>query len=341
MIENTDIRDLRYNLFLNSDDYILIIGADRKKKLVNKAYLDLWRSSEEDQIGQDYTHGFAEDRARWYESQIQSMTPQAPSVSFTIKSGPENYKEWVQWKATGLFDADGCLVEVMVVGRNVNDTIAIKQDREKLFNTLTAFKTAIDSHIICTITDEKGVINYANRNFCAISKYTQREVHGKTHSIINSGHHPRAFFANMWRTISSGRMWTGEIKNVAKDGSIYWVNSVIIPIKDTRRRISGYLSLRVLINKRKEMEEDRKIYQKSLEQMLFMVSHEIRRPIATLQGLLYLLQDEQPADPVAYQEYISYLTETAGELNDYSYKLNDYLEQHVTREPLSVSRTRE
>lgn len=326
-------RDLRYKLFLNSDDYILIIGPDRRIKYTNKAYCTLWRTEENDHIGIDFTIGLPEEKAKWYTERMSRLTVDNPTLSLTIKSGRDGFREWVSWKVTALFDEQGNLLEVIAIGRNVHDAIEAQQEKEKLLNTLNAFKKAIDTNIICTITDAKGVITYANHNFCSISKYTQDEIHGNTHSIVNSGHHPRSFFAGMWRTISSGKMWTGEIKNRAKDGSYYWVNSVIIPIKDNRKRIAGYLSLRILINKQKQMEEERKVYQQSLEEMLFMVSHEIRKPITTCQGLLYIMQEDQPRSEDEYNEFISYLISTAEELNNYSYKLNEYLEKNIKRQP--------
>ena len=80
------------------------------------------------------------------------------------------------------------------------------------------------------------------------------------------------------------------------------------------------------------MEEERKQYQKSLEEMLFIVSHEIRKPLTSCQGLLYIMRDEQPNTKAEYDEFISYLISTADELNDYSYKLNEYLEKNIKRE---------
>ncbi|WP_345077264.1 PAS domain S-box protein [Nemorincola caseinilytica] len=336
MKDTTDTRDRRYALLIDSDDLILVIGADGKRNYVNKAFADLWQTKAENLMGQTFTAGLPEDKAHRYMQQMASLTTEKPSVSLTIRSGIDGHREWVSWKATGIFDDSGTLLEVMVVGRNVNEAIETKQEKETLQNTLNAFKTAINSSMICTITDEKGIITYANRNFCEISQYSLREIHGRTHNIVNSGHHPRSFFTEMWQTICSGKMWTGEIKNRAKDGSYYWVNTVIIPIKNNRQKISGFLSLRIVINKQKEMEEERKIYQRSLEEMLFMVSHEIRRPIATSQGLLYLMRDDVPTTTEECQEMVGYLISTIEELNDYSYKLNEYLEKNIIREPIVV-----
>jgi PAS domain S-box-containing protein len=117
------------------------------------------------------------------------------------------------------------------------------------------FVKAIDASAIIAVTDEKGVILYVNEQFVKLSKYERSELIGKTHSIINSGYHSREFFSDLWKTIQSGLVWRGEIRNRAKDGSYYWVDTFIIPFLDHAKKPIHYVSIRYEITKQKELQE--------------------------------------------------------------------------------------
>lgn len=144
------------------------------------------------------------------------------------------------------------------IALELNETDIKRQKLEEVLIhenlNLTHFNKALDVVTIIAITDANGIITYVNDSFCEISKYSKEELIGKTHNIIKSDYHDAEFFKKMWLKIKSGEVWVGEIKNKAKDGSYYWVDTTIIPFKNEKNMISGFMSIRQVITKRKEKE---------------------------------------------------------------------------------------
>lgn len=160
------------------------------------------------------------------------------------------------------------------------------------FKEMVDYKYALDESSIIAIADQKGIIKKVNSNFCKISKYSEQELIGQDHRIINSGYHPKEFMRDLWLTIVSGRIWKGEIKNKAKDGTLYWVDTIIVPFLDEQGKPYQYLAIRSDITLRKKMEEDIIKQNEELEKFVYISSHDLQEPLHKIQIFATLLERE-------------------------------------------------
>lgn len=148
---------------------------------------------------------------------------------------------------TGSLDGLSELIASQVEYRRESQ-VAIREAQRALENQ----KFALDQHAIVSITDGSGKIIYANEKFCVLSGYALEELLGQNHRIVNSGLHPSELFHEMWMTISSGKVWTGELRNKKKDGSHYWVSATIVPFPDENGQPIQYIGIRTDITERHE-----------------------------------------------------------------------------------------
>lgn len=158
--------------------------------------------------------------------------------------------KWVQEIANGIYNDQGALE---FIEGYIQDITTEHELRDTTF-LLNAYQKAIDESSAICITDLSGKIIYANKKICEYTQYSQKELVGNTHRIVNSGYHSKEFFKKMWDTIKLGKVWRGEVRNKKKDGTLYWLDVVITPVCNEDGEVVQFLSIRNLITDKKATE---------------------------------------------------------------------------------------
>ncbi|MFE3848741.1 PAS domain S-box protein [Flavobacterium sp. LB3P45] len=182
-------------------------------------------------------------------------------------------------------------------------TLAEQKIAEKA-KEINDIRSALDESTIVTITDQKGVITFVNDKFCSISKYSKEELIGQYHYVDNPEYQLNKFIKNIWKTIANGKVWKGDIKNRAKDGSYYWVNSTIVPFLDNQGKPYQYIAISADVTEQKLAKENLndaltnlEKTNKELDQFAYIISHDLKAPLRAINNLAEWIVEDMPEMP--------------------------------------------
>ena len=255
----------------------------------------------------------------------QALAQQQPYKGKLLNRDKSGRDYWVALEIQPLHDEHQRLEGFMAIESDITLQEAIQGDLHSALLETQTVHDIIQQHFIVSIADPQGHIISANQAFTDISGYTLPELLNQDHRLLNAGVHEPAFWQDMWQTLARGQPWRGDVCNRRKDGSLYWVDSIIAPFMNTQGGIERYVSIRRDITASKLHEASLQEAKHQAEQasqaksrFLANMSHEIRTPMNAILGLLQLLQHTPLA--AEQQDYVD-KTEAAarsllGLLND-------------------------
>lgn len=219
----------------------------------NKNFLNIFNYELEEIKGKH--HSFLLDPSYKKSSEYASFwnrltmgIPDSGEFRYIAKSGKDI---WLQSAYIPLIDSNGKTFKIITISTDITKRKSEAAELDSVFARCKAIELAVNAHSLISFANVQGKIIYVNDLFCNTSKYSREELIGKDHAILNSGYHPKGFFAEMYRTVGKGQIWKGEVRNRAKDSTYYWVATTILPIFDADGKLHQYISIRMNITEQK------------------------------------------------------------------------------------------
>ena len=282
---------------------VILMALDQSGtvQMINRQGATVLGCREDEIVGADWFDRFVPERQRAMLRQLHGdITHTAAGIEYFENPvlRADGTERLIAWHNTVLQDEDGQILGTLSSGTDVTEEREAARRLRLSTKDLEDLKYALDQSAIVAITDVRGAIKYVNDKFCEISKYSRAELLGEDHRILNSRYHPKEFFRGLWQTIANGGIWRGEIRNRAKDGAFYWVDTTIVPFLDERGRPYQYMAIRSDITERKRAEAllREQTTLARLGEMAAVVAHEVKNPLAGIRGVLQVIGARMPAD---------------------------------------------
>nr|WP_294934799.1 PAS domain-containing sensor histidine kinase [uncultured Flavobacterium sp.] len=294
-----EISDYKYAL----DESAIIAITDQKGIIthVNDNFCKISKYNVEELINQDHRIINSGYHPKEYIQNLWRTIAQGKVWKGELKNkAKDGTIYWVDTTIVPFLNGSGKPYQYVAIRSDITERKRNEEELQKTLKEISDYKYALDESAIVAITDQKGIITHVNDNFCKISKYSMEELIHQDHRIINSGYHSKEFIKTLWRTIAQGKVWKGELKNKAKDGTVYWVDTTIVPFLNNSGKPYQYVAIRSDITERKKAEEQiKKNNKKALEHAKLLelqntqlvdfcniVSHNLRAPLLNISMLI-------------------------------------------------------
>lgn len=313
-LHDTKLSDIMYAL--DASSIVAITDPKGKITFVNDKFCEISKYDREELIGEDHRILNSNYHPKEFIKDLWKTIGQGNVWKGEIRNkAKDGTIYWVDTTIVPFLNAKGKPYQYVSIRSDITSRKITEENLRNTVKELRDVNFALDQSSIVAITDQKGTITMVNDKFCEISKYTREELLGEDHKILNSGFHSTAFFKELWKVIGQGNVWKGEIRNKAKDGTYYWVDTTIVPFLNEKGKPYQYLAIRNDITERKKSEEmlHRSDKLSAIGELAAGVAHEIRNPLTSMRGYTEYLQLDEENE--SRKEYLDIILDEINRIN--------------------------